>query len=128
MRRLFARLARLLLALAAFALATADVRAQNYSDIWWNPAEPGWGVTIADHETQLFAVWYTYQANGSQAWFVVPGGTFASGRRLFTGDMYQTTGPSYDTAFDPSRVVSTRIGTASFDFAPPSLAPGVALF
>src|SRR5207302_2831372 len=55
-------------------------------------------------------------------------GTFTSGRRFFTGDMYQTTGPSYDTAFDPSRVVSTRIGTASFDFAPPSLAPGVALF
>ena len=28
----------------------------NYSDIWWNPNESGWGLTIADHETHIFAV------------------------------------------------------------------------
>src|SRR5690349_315710 len=108
---------------AVLTLFPLFAHAENYSDIWWNPAESGWGITIADHETQLFAVWYAYQANGSQVWFVVPGGTFTSGRRFFTGDMYQTTGPPYDTAFDPSRVVAAKVGTASFDFAPPGLAP-----
>ena len=77
--------------------------AQNYSDIWYNPAESGWGLTLADHETQLFGVWYTYRADGSPTWFTIPGGTFSQGRRLFSGDLYQTTGPAYNAPFfDPS--------------------------
>ena len=100
----------------------------NYSDIWWNPAESGWGLTIADHQTQIFAVWYTYRQNGSPTWFVIPGGTFTQGKRLFSGDIYQTTGPPYTGAFDASPVRATKVGTASLDFAPPGLAAGSALF
>ena len=48
--------------------------AENYSDMWWSPSESGWGITIADHETQLFAVWYTYDTDGSPLWFTIPGG------------------------------------------------------
>lgn len=44
--------------------------------MWFNPAESGWGVTIADHETQL-AVCYTYDTDGSPLWFTVSGGTFS---------------------------------------------------
>ena len=103
--------------------------ASNYSDIWWNPSESGWGLTIADHETQLFAVWYAYRQDGSPTWFVIPGGTFSQGRRIFTGDIYQTTGPRYDAAtFNPNAVTVTRVGSMSLDFAPPGLAAGTALF
>ena len=111
---------------AAWISLPAD--AQNYSDIWWNPNESGWGITLADHQTQLFGVWYTYGADGKPTWFVIPGGTFSLGKRLFTGDMYQTTGPAYNVPFDSSQVVATKVGTASFDFAPPGLAPGIALY
>src|SRR5438105_1946842 len=111
----------------AIPAARAQVTA-NYSDIWWNPAESGWGLTIADHQTQIFAVWYTYRQDGAPTWFVIPGGTFTQGRRIFTGDIYQTTGPSYTGVFDTSQVHATRVGTASIDFAPPALAAGNALF
>ena len=60
--------------------------AANYSDIWWNPSESGWGVTIADHETQLVALWYTYDTDGSPMWFIVDGGAFNSNRTSFSGD------------------------------------------
>ena len=113
---------------AIVALLPLIARAQNYSDIWWNPNEPGWGVTIADHETQLFAVWYDYDTDGSGLWFVIPGGIFTSNRRFFTGDVYRTTGPSYAVAFDPSAVTSTKAGSASFDFAPPGATAGSATF
>lgn len=111
---------------ATFNAAASSVA--NYSDIWWNPSESGWGLTIADHQTQLFAVWYTYRQDGSPTWFVIPGGTFTNGKRLFSGDIYQTTGPPYTGAFDSSQVRVTKVGTATFDFAPPGLAAGSALF
>ncbi len=115
--------------LLLFALGVGPARADNYSDIWWNPGESGWGITIADHQTQLFAVWYTYQSDGSPTWFVIPGGTLSADRRFFTGDIYRTSGPAYSTApFDPTSVAVTKIGTASFDFAPPGTQPGSASF
>jgi hypothetical protein len=121
------RLDSILLLLAA-ALLPALGRAENYSDIWWNPSESGWGITIADHETQLFAVWYTYDPDGSPTWFVIPGGTHSADRRSFNGDLYRTTGPSYAIPFDPSKFSITKVGTASFDFAPAGGAPGTARF
>ncbi len=90
--------------------------AENYSDHWWNPNESGWGVTIADHETQLFAVFYAYDTDGSSMWFTVPGGTFNANRTFFSGDVYRTTGPSYTGSFNPAAVGTTKVGTASFDF------------
>src|SRR5258706_12609950 len=100
------------------ALLPCLCHAQNYSDIWWNPSESGWGVTIADHETQLFAIWYTYDTDGSPIWFSVDGGTFSSNRTFFSGDLYRATGPSFEGAFNPAAVVRTKVGTATFEFAP----------
>ena len=108
---------RLLIALAALLLPWL-AHAENYSDMWWNPAESGWGVTIADHETQLFAVYYTYDTDGSPLWLTVPGGTFSADRTVFTGELYRSTGPSYRGAFNPSAVAQTKVGTASFQFQP----------
>jgi alpha-tubulin suppressor-like RCC1 family protein len=103
--------------------------AQNYSDIWWNPGESGWGVTIADHETNIFAVWYTYEASGKPTWFTIPGGTLSADRRYFSGDLWSTTGPCYSAAsFNPAQVVAVRRGSVNLDFAPTDLPAGWARF
>ncbi|MEP7067678.1 MAG: hypothetical protein ABI789_00495 [Usitatibacter sp.] len=114
--------------LAIAFLLPALCHAENYSDMWWNPSESGWGVTIADHDTQLFAVWYAYDTDGSPMWFTVPGGTFNANRTFFSGDLYRTTGPSYTGAFDPNAVTTTKVGTASFDFTSASGPQGSAVF
>jgi hypothetical protein len=37
------------------------VPAANYTDLWWNPSESGWGVSIVQHASnKMFAVWFTY--------------------------------------------------------------------
>ena len=114
-------------ALVKPAIATSASQ-RNYSDIWWNPLESGWGVTIADHVTNIFAILYAYRADGRPVWFAVPGGTFSQGRRIFQGSVYFTTGPAYTSdTFDPNLVVVTNVGSATFDFAPPGLASGIAL-
>jgi hypothetical protein len=77
-------IAALLVALALPA-AAQSIPAANYSDIWWNPSESGWGVTFTQHPTsnQVFAVWYTYDPRAPDAaspgnfkplWLVMPGG------------------------------------------------------
>jgi hypothetical protein len=104
-------------------------RAENYSDLWGTPAEPGWGISIADHETSLYAVWLTFREDGNPTWMVMPGGTLSADRRHFTADIYATSAPpDEDGLFDPLRVRAKRVGTASFDFAPEGLAAGSARF
>lgn len=127
LKRVFRRCLGCAAALLAL-LVSLPASAQNYSDIWWNPAESGWGLTIADHGSQMFAVWYTYDANGRPTWFVLSGGTFSNDRRTFSGDLYQTTGPSYNQPFVSSQVAVTRVGGATLDFAPPGQPAGKASF
>ncbi len=43
--------------------------ASNYSDLWWNAAEPGWGLTLAHQGNTVFVLWYTYGAGGVDQWF-----------------------------------------------------------
>jgi hypothetical protein len=40
----------------------------NYSDLWWNPAEPGWGLTLAHQGDIIFLLWYTYDEEGRDQW------------------------------------------------------------
>ena len=47
-----------------FAAAPDLAAATNYQDLWWVPAESGWGVDFAHQGDLLFATWYTYDAKG----------------------------------------------------------------
>jgi Tol biopolymer transport system component len=50
--------------------STLDSRAgaRNYSDLWWNSREPGWGLTLAHQGNTVFALWYTYGEGGRDQW------------------------------------------------------------
>lgn len=88
----------------------------DYSDLWWNAAESGWGLSLTQHGSALFAAWYVYDAAGNASWLVVPSGAWTSST-TFTGDVYATTGPDPRGAFDASRVTRTRVGTATLSFS-----------
>jgi hypothetical protein len=90
----------------------------NYSALWWNPAESGWGLSITQHNAAMFAAWFVYGASGEPMWVVMPGGTWTS-PTTFAGDLYTTTGPPSGAAFDPSRVTTTRVGSAMLNFSGP---------
>ena len=91
--------------------------ATDYSDLWWNPAESGWGLNVIQHASRnIFAVWYSYDGNALPSWFTMPGGTWTS-PNTFTGAVYSTTGPAASKAFDPSRVRATEVGTGTLTFS-----------
>jgi hypothetical protein len=117
-----------------FGSARFDVKARtgwttpktNYTDMWWNPAESGWGVSIHQHSTDvIFAVWFVYGSDGNPLWYVMPTGTWLS-PVSFRGPIYRTNGPSLRDRFDPARVGVTQVGTGTFIFG--NVAGGLALF
>ena len=89
---------------------------RNYQDLWWNPAESGWGVNVTHQEDTLFATLFTYAANGQPLWLVMPDGARSGATASYSGPLYRTTGPAFNavpwTAINP--VVA---GTMSFTFS-----------
>jgi hypothetical protein len=92
----------------------------NFQDLWWNPADSGWGVNIAHQGDTLFATYYTYDANGRGTWYVMSNeGRYNAGSDVtgFEGPMLQATGPAFDSpAWSASKVALTEVGRAKFLF------------
>ncbi|MGE5094984.1 MAG: hypothetical protein ACM3SO_07585 [Betaproteobacteria bacterium] len=92
----------------------------NFQDLWWRaPAgsESGWGVNIQHQGDILFVTWFTYDASGKGMWLV--GSDIArTGPNTFTGSLFTTTGPAFSASpWNPSQVVVTPAGTATFTFS-----------
>jgi hypothetical protein len=105
-----------------FAGQTATLSAaapMNFQALWWRaPAdsESGWGLNITHQGDTLFATWFTYDTDGSGMWLVVSDAR-KMGENAYSGTMYRTTGPAFDSAsFNSSQVVVTAVGLATFTF------------
>ena len=48
---------------------SANSPAFDYTDLWWNPAESGWGVSLTQQSNIVFAAWYTYDVSGNPIWY-----------------------------------------------------------
>jgi Cytochrome C oxidase, cbb3-type, subunit III len=93
----------------------------NWTDIWYNPSESGWGINITQHADkpdvagQIFAVMYAYDVFGAPIWYTVPGGKWIS-PTVFTGDVFRAAGPAQNGNFSSSAVRNTKVGTLTFTF------------
>lgn len=94
------------------------VPAFNYTDLWWNPDESGWGLNLIQHPSNvIFGVMYTYEAPNRATWFVLPGGTWSS-PTTYSGLFYRATGPAFNNpAFDPAAVKVGEVGSATLTFS-----------
>jgi hypothetical protein len=110
------------IALVAFSLITSvHAQTSNYTDIWWNATESGWGISINDQTDQIFVAWYTYDTDGSQLFITMPGCTRSANgkfnRSVCEGDLYRTSGtPITQQNFVPGNTQATKIGEAMLTF------------
>jgi hypothetical protein len=87
--------------------------ATDYTDIWWNPAESGWGVNLAQSDKFIFATFFVYGPGNTPTWYTGELVLDASGS--FTGSLYATTGTYFGTVpFNPAQRTTTQAGTATF--------------
>ncbi len=93
----------------------------NYTSLWWNPNESGWGINLNHQGSIVFATLFTYDASGNPMWLMLSSGNQQPDGKTFLGDLYQTTGPPFDahpfTPIGPGNV--TKVGTMSLTFPDP---------
>ena len=110
---------------AALAARAATPSMDDLTDLWFKPNESGWGVNLIQQGNIVFATLFVYDITGKAHWFVASSMVAApvpSDRPvLFTGDLFETTGPAFSApAFNPASVTVRRVGTATFEFTPPN--------
>lgn len=92
----------------------------DFTDLWWNASESGWGISLTHQAGIIFATWFSYDANGAPVWYVASGcalgGTGISA--TCTGDLYRVDGGSALTApwAGQGRTVA-RVGDVSIAFS-----------
>lgn len=105
-------------ALAALLIVLAlPARATEYTDLWWNPAESGWGLTVTHQNNVVFLAFFVFGADGKATWF--SSAAFFTQRDsnlnpIYTGTLFQSTGPYFGAGFNPAAVKATEVGTATF--------------
>lgn len=111
---------RILAVLAALAFPMPVLAASSFStdvtDLWWNPAESGWGVNVIQQNSIAFATFFVYDADSRAHWYVASamGATAASSTGItFQGDLFESNGPYYGVQFNVSAVGRQRVGTAT---------------
>lgn len=88
----------------------------DYSDLWWNPAESGWGLQLVQQRDIVFATLYVYGSDGVARWYSgslpFTGLTPQTRAPNYEGDLYVTTGPWFGAVpFASSAVVYRKVGT-----------------
>lgn len=99
--------------MVAAALAVAPVaRAVDYTDIWYNPAESGWGVNLVQGQDVLFATFFVYGQALQPTWYIAV--LTNDGTGVFSGSLYVTSGSWFGAPWDPAQRGINAVGSATF--------------
>ena len=100
---------------AAYADSTVTT---DFTDLWWIPAESGWGANVIQQQDVLFITLFVYGTNNAPTWYVGSDVRYQgvqNGQQTFTGQLFQTTGPYFGAgAFNPNNVTNRSVGTITF--------------
>jgi hypothetical protein len=105
-------------ALAAWTLLAAPMaRAVNYTDIWLNPNEAGWGVNVVQSDDFMFLTFFIYGQDRKPTWYTAQLLLDANG--VFAGSLFLTSGSYYALPWNTAdSTPAQRVG--SVQFAPSS--------
>jgi len=111
---------RILSALAACVpvVAFASSTTPDYTDLWYIPAESGWGGNVVQQGNTMFVTLFVYGPNNQPTWYAASAVTQTGGATsgTFTGLLYQTNGPYLAGGpFNPASVSATQVGQLTFN-------------
>jgi len=102
-------LAAALCSLLAIGPAAAAV---DYTDIWWNADESGWGVNFVQSNDFIFATFFIYGAGKKPQWVSAQ---LRKDGSFWEGPVYATTGTDFSKPWDPANNGVQKVGDASFE-------------
>jgi hypothetical protein len=95
------------------ALLASPARAiTDYTDTWWTPSEPGWGINLAQQANSVFGTFYVYALDGKSIWFTAQMVRDGPDER-FTGSLYRINGTWYGSPTWQGYQIAPA-GTATF--------------
>jgi hypothetical protein len=125
MKKTFASLALTALLAASQAVHASSTAVVDFTDLWWNSAESGWGAQVVLQGDVVFLTLFVYDAQRRPVFLVASdmrqAQNVAAGETIYTGALYRTTGPAFTGAFDPARVVATQVGSSTLRFTSPTV-------
>lgn len=101
-------LAGLLLALTVARPAVAT----DWTDIWWNPAESGWGVNFVQSNSFIFATFFVYGTGNQPMWYA--GQMTVDNNGTWSGELYSTTGTYLGIPWNTNDRSVAQVGTVTF--------------
>lgn len=90
----------------------------DYTDLWWNKNESGWGVSLTQQFGIIFAAWYAYDDAGSPMWYVAT--NCPATDTGCTGTLYRVHGGAPLTAAWKAVTPPTPVGEVTFKFTDPA--------
>ena len=106
-----------LLAALCCGSALAASTTTDFTDLWFNPNEEGWGANVIHQRDTLFITLFVYGPNSQPTWYVASDVGLASstdGILTYSGTLYRTTGPSFGGTFNEANVTVTPAGNITF--------------
>jgi hypothetical protein len=102
------------LVLAALLFGTSTCASANiYNDVFFDVAEPGWGVFVKQSGTFQFLAFFIYGPSGQPTWYTAQLTDTGDGTGLnYAGPLFATTGTYFGNPWLGD--VATQVGTASF--------------
>lgn len=87
----------------------------DYTDLWWNPNESGWGVTLTQQFGIIFAAWFVYDSTGKPIWYVATNcPATATG---CAGELYRADGGiPLTAAWNGAKPTPSKVGDVTFTF------------
>ena len=67
---------------------TTSIARANFTALWSNPTDPGWGLAVSHRASGVFAVLFTYDDENRPSWRVMSRGK-ATAPGIFTGELYR---------------------------------------
>jgi len=100
--------------------AAANTFGTDFSDLWWNPLESGWGANLVHQGDTVFMTLYVYGPDSKPKWYVASYMPTRGGEtsHAFDGTLYEATGTYLGAPiFDSGSVTMQIVGTASLEFS-----------
>ena len=106
------RIAALVAGMSAAMIAPPAVASADLTDLWWNPAEPGWGVTFVQAENFIFATFFLYDAATKPTWYT--GQMSRDSNGIWSGPLYLTSGSYFGAPYNVAMRGTTQVGMVTF--------------
>jgi len=107
--------------LVASLSAPATPQLLDETDMWFNFGESGWGLNLIHQGDTMFGSLFVYGPDGQPRWYTASalvGGhdnVLHDQPRVYSGTLYESSGPPFSGPFDPNTVTRRDVGTMTLD-------------